>query len=509
MKVISVEQMRDLDSRTINEAGIPGAKLMETAGIGAAEHIIDYVSSLYPKHVKRFVILNGKGNNGGDGYVVAKFLMENYHAEVIIYSVCPVEELSGDARFHADQVKAQVNIIIDKIPAFQAGDIIIDGLLGTGTQGPLRPPYDAWIAAVNASMMPLIALDIPSGLNGNDGTVPSDAIIADITVTMGFPKCGMLLHKGPEHCGQIKCVDIGIPQEYIEATPSEIEMTFEQDISCLGRRSSNTFKNRNGNLLVIGGSRAYQGAALLTAKASMRSGAGLVTLAIPQSAGIPSSAMDSLIFRRITDAGTGTFSEESADQLNELIAAADAIAIGPGITTAEEVIAMLGEIRNINKPVVWDADALNILSFNQSLIDRESATVLTPHPGEMQRLLRGFNLINALEADRFAQASALAEKSGAVIVLKGNNSVIATPGQTITVNSSGSPALATAGSGDVLTGIIGALLAQRINHFDAAKFAVFIHGLAGEQPPLGVRGLTADDLVDLIPIAMQQISPFG
>ena len=509
MKVISVEQMRNLDSRTINEAGISGAVLMETAGIGAAEHIIDYVSSLYPGHVKRFVVLNGKGNNGGDGYVVAKFLMENYHAEVIIYSVCPTENLTGDAKYHADLITDLVGVIVDEVPMLQKGDIIVDGLLGTGTKGGLRPPYDTWIATVNKSGMPVIALDIPSGLNGDDGSVATDAITADITVTMGLPKRGMLINNGPEHCGQIKCVDIGIPKQYIAETPNEIEMTFEQDINCLQRRSASSFKNKNGNLLIIAGSRNYPGAPMLTAKSAMRSGTGLVTVAVPQSSGIPPSEMHSLIVRRVADAGTGTFSEESADELNELIAKSDAIAIGPGISTADEVIEMLNAIIDINKPVVWDADALNILSSNQSLIDRESATVLTPHPGEMQRLLQGFNLNSAISADRISQAAALAEKTGAVTVLKGNHSVIASTNHPISINSSGSPSLATAGSGDVLTGIIGALLAQGIDAFEAAKFAVFIHGLAGEQAPLGIRGLTADDLIDLIPVAMQQISPFA
>ncbi len=509
MKVISVEQMRNLDSLTINKAGIAGAVLMETAGIGAAEHIINYVSSLYPRHIKRFVVLNGKGNNGGDGYVVAKFLMENYHAEVVIYSVCSMEELTGDAKYHADLVKDLIGVIVGEVPVFQQGDIIVDGLLGTGAQGKLRSPYDVWIAAVNDSEMPVVALDIPSGLNGDDGTVATDAITADITVTMGLPKRGMLINNGPVFCGQIKCVDIGIPKQYIAEIPSEIDMTFEQDINCLQRRPANSYKNKNGNLLIIAGSRNFPGAPMLTAKAAMRSGAGLVTLAIPQSSGIPPSEMHSLIVRRISDAGTGTFSEESADELNELIVNADAIAIGPGITTADEVIEMLNAIIDINKPVVWDADALNILASNQSLIDRESATILTPHPGEMQRLLQGFNLHSAMSANRMTQASALAEKTGTVTVLKGNHSVIAAKNRSISVNSSGSPSLASAGSGDVLTGITGAFLAQGIDAFNAARFAVFIHGMTGEQTPLGIRGLTADDLVDLIPVAIQQISPFA
>lgn len=509
MKVITVEQMRELDSRTINEAGIPGAELMETAGVGAAEHIIDYVSSLYPGHIKRFVILAGKGNNGGDGYVIAKFLLENYHAEVVIYAVCSPEKLIGDAKYHADLVKNSVGLIVDEIPSFHKGDIIIDALLGTGTQGGLKPPYDSWIAAVNSAGVPVIAIDIPSGLNGDDGTVATDAVLADITVTMGLPKRGMLLNQGPDLCGQIKCVDIGIPAEFIAEIPSEIDLVFEQDIKCLGRRPSNSYKNKNGHLLVIGGSRNYPGAPILCAKAAMRSGAGLVTVAIPQSAYISQPDMNSLIVRRVPDSGRGTFSETSADELNQLINQADAIAVGPGITTGDEVLEMLDAIIDTDKPVVWDADALNILARNQSLIDRESATVLTPHPGEMQRLLNGFNLTSAMLKDRISQAVALAEKTGAVTVLKGNHSVIAAKQHPLTINSSGSAALATAGSGDVLTGIIGAFLAQGIAAFDAAKFAVFIHGLAGEQTPLGIRGLTADDLIDLIPVAMQQISPFA
>ena len=509
MKVITVEQMRHLDFRTINEAGISGAVLMETAGVGAAEHIVDYASSLCPKHIKRFVILAGKGNNGGDGYVIAKFLLENYETEVVIYAVYSPDELSGDAQYHANLIKDSIDVIVGEVPIFHTGDIIIDALLGTGTRGALRSPYDTWINAVNAANVPVIAVDIPSGLNGDDGTASGGAVNADVTVTMGLPKRGMLLAKGPELCGRVKCVDIGIPVEYIAEEESDIDMIFEQDISCLERRPANSYKNKNGNLLVIGGSGNYPGAPFLTAKAAMRSGAGLVTVAIPRSAAISSPDMHSLIIRRVKDAGTGTFSKDSADEINQLISDSDAIAIGPGMTTADNVVQMLNAIIKTNKPIIWDADALNILSSNRSLINRSSFNVLTPHQGEMQRLLKGFDLSSAISANRMSKTIALAEKSGAVTILKGNNSVIASSSKHVAVNSSGSASLATAGSGDVLTGIIGAFLAQEIETFDAAKFAVFIHGLAGEQTPMGIRGFTADDLIDLIPAAMQQISPFA
>ncbi|MBN1863785.1 MAG: NAD(P)H-hydrate dehydratase [Victivallales bacterium] len=510
MKLVSAEKMRELDSLTIENYGIPGRILMENAGSGAAFRILEHAANLATGHVRRFVVLAGKGNNGGDAYVVARCLFEICEIPVVLYAASPVSELPDDAKSHAET--ALKSVAVDECadpPVFSRGDFIIDGLLGTGVRGAPRAPFDKWIAAVNSSGFPVVSLDIPSGLDGDTGETHGVAVRADLTVTMGLPKQGMVIGHGPELCGMVKCVDIGIPEECLSRVSNNVEMIFEQDIQCLGRKSSDSHKGLNGHLLVIGGSVLYSGAPFLSAEAALRSGAGLVSLALPQSVNVPRPKMNSIIVRRIRDGGKGFFSEESTDELNDLAAKADTVVIGPGIGSDESVRDMLRGLSIAKKPVLWDADGLNMLAETPWLLDRIPSAVLTPHPGEMKRLLNGFNLKDAGQSDRMACASALALKTKTVTVLKGHRTVTASPEGRVAVNSSGTPALATAGTGDVLAGMIGSFLAQGINPAEAAEAAVFIHGLASELGNYGTRGLTADDLVDLLPAAMMRISPFA
>lgn len=514
MKTVTVSQMKELDRRTIEEAGITGEILMERAGAGAGRLILEFISTMPPKHVKRFVLLAGKGNNGGDAYVAARFLHEHTNKDVQVYAVCPLDELSGDAGTHAKKLPDGVyRKVCDRLKPedFFEGDIIIDGLLGTGIGGPLRPPYDQWISVINSLCLPVVALDIPSGLNGDDGKVEPDAILADLTITMGLPKRGMVLNRGPEFCGRLRCVDIGIPSKFVKEVKSNIEMTFAGDVSrFLSRVPIDTYKGKCGRLLVIGGSYKYRGAPFLSAVAALRTGAGLVTVAVPQSMGDLPPAMLSLIVRRIPDNGLGTFSRDSLPELNELLKCTDAAVIGPGLTDELAVAEILRSVITVEKPMLFDADALNMLSsFPELVMNRLSHTILTPHHGEMQRLLKGCELEMLLDSDRLTKAQALAAKTESTVILKGNRTIIASIDRVVAVNSSGSPALATAGSGDVLAGITGALLARGIDAFDASVTAAYIHGLAGEPGKFGVRGLTADDLVDMIPEAMKEISPFA
>lgn len=505
--------MKELDRRTIEEAGIAGEILMERAGTGAGKLILEFISTI-PKHVKRFVILAGKGNNGGDAYVVARFLHEHTNKEVQVYSVCPRNELSGDAATHAKKLPDAVSCkVCDKLKSedFLEGDIIIDGLLGTGISGHLRPPYDQWISVINSVNLPVIALDIPSGLNGDDGKAEPDAVLADLTITMGLPKRGMVLNRGPDFCGRLRCVDIGIPPKFVEEIKSNIEMTFAGDVShFLSRVPIDIYKGKCGHLLVIGGSYKYRGAPFLSATAALRMGAGLVTVAVPQSIGELPPAILSLIVRRIPDNGLGTFSRDSLPELNELLKSVDAAVIGPGLTDNPAVAEALRSLITLEKPMLFDADALNMLSlFPELIMNRLSHTIVTPHHGEMQRLLKGFELEMLLDSDRLTKAQAFAAKTESTVILKGHRSIIASIDRAATVNSSGSPALATAGSGDVLAGMAGALLARGVDAFDASVTAAYIHGLTGEVGKFGVRGLTADDIVNLIPEAMKEISPFA
>jgi NAD(P)H-hydrate epimerase len=512
MKIVSSLQMRELDNLTM-KSGIPGTALMERAGTGAGEYILEFISSIHPAHVKRFIVLAGKGNNGGDAYVVARFLSQKTDLPVKIFSICPMNELAGEAKLNAEKIPENVSCEFRKdlkAGDFQAGDIIIDGLLGTGISGMLRPPYENWIGTVNSSYLPVVSLDIPSGLNGDDGTIANIAVKADLTITIGLPKKGMLAGNGPSFCGRIRCVDIGIPLFLIEKIGSGMEMIFDADLrKFLGRLDMNSHKGAKGHVLVAGGSRQYGGAPFLSAEAALCAGAGLVTLAIPDNVQSLQKAL-ALIVRKLPDSGTGYFSTSSVQELMKLIEKSDSVVMGPGIGDETSVKEMMIAACNFDKPAVFDADALNVLShFPDILIKRKSPSILTPHPGEMKRLLKGFGLEYLLEAERPEQASGLAEKTNSIVVLKGNRTVIAAKGKPLSINSSGSPALATAGTGDVLSGMIGSFIAQGLAPFDASICAVFIHGLAGESGKFGMRGLTADSLIGLIPEAMKKISPFA
>jgi len=513
MKSISVEQMRELDHMAIETAGIPGRRLMLRAGLGVAECAVEFLSHIADRHRRRIVVLCGKGSNGGDGYVIAQSLYDDHGYRVQVYSVCPKDELNGDASFYAEQLTSDISFDVIQeldVSCFEKGDLIIDALLGTGANGPLRPPYDNWISTVNSLALPVISVDIPSGLNGNKGTVEPVAVKADMTVTIAQPKNGMFLEQGPELCGLLRCVDIGIPQKYVDAEKSTLDILFDYDIrQFLPRQPMSSHKGTNGHVLVIGGSKKYRGAPLLTGGASLCSGAGLVFVAVPQSSQIGPGDIHSLIVQDVADSGHGTFSDESVPTLLDMAQKADSVAVGPGMTDDCRSLAVIKYLMQLDKPVVFDADALNLIARNKFIFSREAPTVLTPHPGEMKRLLESFRLKQLISSSRVDQARALADVTGTVIVLKGHHSVIASPLGELSINSSGSPALATAGSGDVLAGIIAAFLARGINAFDSAKAGVFIHGLAGELSMNGQRGLIADDLLGLIPQAMRQISPFS
>ena len=523
MKTVTAQQMRDLDARTINEAGIPGRILMKTAGEGAAEEILHFIHSQYhPRHLKRFLVLAGKGNNGGDAYVVARYLHNHSEIPVTLFAVCPLSELQGDARFYAELTSEVLPITLidsnnENAPSFlnlKEGNIIIDGLLGTGINGPLRAPYDAIITEINSSPSPVIALDTPSGLNCDDGSIATDAVKADLTVTMGLPKRGFLLGEGPERCGILKCIDIGIPQDFINTIPSDFNMIFSCDVNTLKRRKMNSYKNRHGHVLIIGGSYKYPGAPILSAMAALRAGAGLVTLAVPESANIAMPNMHSIIFQRIEDSSTGTFSADSLPELKQLTKLADTVVIGPGITTEPPVADMLKEMLQLDKTTVLDADALNLIAQDISILKNTNTEhILTPHHGEFRRLMKALEP-NATHTEtsiteRVEGALTLAKAVNAIIVLKGHHTVIADRSGNITVNSSGSPALATAGSGDVLSGIIGAFINEDLNIFDTVASAVYIHGECGELSQLGIRGTSADDLINIIPEAMMNTSIFA
>lgn len=510
MKTVSVDTMRALDAATI-AGGVSGDELMARAGRAAAEVIRRELARGIWGRVERLVVLAGKGNNGGDGYVVARDFAELGPCPAVVFATCPVEALQGAARAHACVLPTSVPVQVGGEVELRPGDLVVDALLGTGTKGAPRAPYDQWIRAIHASGCPVVALDIPSGLDGDTGAAPGAVVEADMTITMALPKTGMLTEAGRPFCGRLRCVDIGFADRLVEQAEGTGEALFASDLRhLLPRRPTVAHKGTCGSVLVLGGSVLYGGAPLLAGQAAMRAGAGLVTVARPAGAArFPSTSL-SLIVRDLPDGGTGFLGPEALRFVAEQAPRNQAIVFGPGIGSHPAMDEVLAAVLAAPPPVVLDADGLRLLAAHPGLAGTVTgALVLTPHPGEMRVLLQGFGLGKLVAASRPEQALALAAQSGAVVVLKGLGTVIATPAGRYWVNTSGSPALATAGTGDVLAGMVGGWLAQGLEPADAACLGVFVHGLAGELWSQAVRSLTADDMLHLIGPALREVNPLA
>ena len=516
MKIISAQTMRELDALIIKKAGVSGRELMRRAGIGVAKEILSYLEKFIHKlHVKRFVILAGKGNNGGDAYVVADYLAQQTKVPVVIYSICSEQELSGEAAYYANKLFREVKVVFKDLITFDnfcAGDIIIDGLLGTGFCGEIKSPYKDWIEAVNASGCPVISIDIPSGVDGTTGDVIDKAVIADLTVTIGLPKIGLFVKDGPRHVGLLSVVDIGIPEEFIAKINSNLEMFCNYDAGkLLTRVSSDSYKRSVGTVLVIGGSKCYRGAPILSGMAALRTGAGLVTVVVPKLCAPSSLHYNALIVREAGENNDGFFDPSSISELSELIKSHDAIVIGPGIGTNHLTKEVVKTVLGHDKKIIIDADALNLISSDADILKRNERFIFTPHEGEMLRLLLAFGKNVSFSADRVTNVEKVAKLLKGTVILKGNKTIVSHSGKISSVNNTGSQALATAGTGDVLSGIIGAFASFGLDGFDAVRIAVYLHGLAGElvQKRNGVRGTIADDIIEAIPEALRIISPFA
>lgn len=480
MKIIRIDTMRKLEQQAI-ASGVPGYELMRRAGEGAAREIRAFARG---REFGRAVVLAGRGNNGGDALVVAARL----GLPVIIYATGPLNELRGEAAEAARDLPENIEVrVCDGLTGrdFRRNDLIIDGLLGTGFTGELRPRFRNWIETANRSGCPIAALDLPSGINGDTGKADSGlAIRAELTVTFGCPKCGLFRADGPAASGRLRLVDIGVP----EPEESEGEAFFAADAEeLLHRPAYDTYKNLRGRLLIAAGSSDYSGAAVLCSRAALRAGAGIVRLATPVR---PYAALPGALIVREVDTAAGSFDKESIPALAEMMQQSDAVAAGSGWSQCRGSAAVLSALQEFPGPLLLDADALNTAAREPQRWLRHGKTVITPHPGEAKRLAEAFGVPQFEDRTNFALA--LAAKLDAVTVLKGPHTVVADPSGRWSLNTSGCAALATAGSGDVLAGIIGALLAGNPEHpFEMAKLGAFLHGLAGET---GKAGLIADDL---------------
>ena len=503
MRVPTSAEIAALDRAATDTYGISVRTLMEQAGRGVAEAALRILGA----RPGRIAVLAGKGNNGGDGFVAAR-LLRAAGAQVTAVLVAPAEEYTGEAgRTLADARAAGVEIAATPPIALGAYDLIIDALFGTGFRGPARGAPRALIEAANASRAPVLAVDVPSGLDADTGQPEGPAIHAVATVTMGLPKVGLLVYPGAELAGTIYVADIGYPPALADdpSVPTHL-VTPGMVRTALPARPPDSHKGSYGRTLIVAGSIGFTGAAALAALGALRSGAGLVTLCVPAAiypiiAGLLIEAMP----RPVDDDG-GRLAASSWSAIREAAAAADAVAAGPGLGLSGGVGAVVEGLLREGRPLVLDADALNALAARtDALAAAAGPLVITPHPGELARLTGA--PVQAIQADRLAAARAAAARFRCVVVLKGARTVVAQPGGEACIVPTGNPGMATGGMGDVLTGMIASLLGQGVAPAAAAWSGAYLHGLAADliAAERGVVGMLAGEVAHHLPAAIARV----
>ena len=506
--LVTGAQMAAIDRRAM-AAGIPGLDLMEAAGQGVTRVLEDLLGGLTGR---RIVVLCGKGNNGGDGFVVARHAAEK-GAQVRVFLASSPDDIQGDARVNLSRIAHLPVVFTGDLSrvreALTQADGAVDALLGTGIRGGARGRIADLIALLQQATCPIVAVDVPSGLDADTGRADGPCAAATRTVTFARPRIGQFFYPGRALCGRLHVLDIGIPDDAIEA---EGIQTFLMDAARAGalmpRRAPDAHKGDCGRVCIIAGSVGLTGAAALSAGAALRSGAGLVTLGVPAS-------LNDVLEIKVTEAMTRPLPEvrkarclslRARGDMLRLLERADAAALGPGLGTHRETVEMVRRVvRDLRVPTVLDADALNALSGDLDAIRAcKAPLILTPHPGEFSRLA-GLD-IQTIRQDPICAVRAFAADMGATVILKGAPTAIA--GDVVFVNPTGNAGMATGGAGDVLTGILAALLGQGLCASDAARLGVYVHGLAGDlmAERTGQMGLVAGDLVSALPKAFHCIS---
>jgi NAD(P)H-hydrate epimerase len=519
--VLTADEMRRADRLTIDEVGLPGAVLMENAGAAVAASIRER----FPD-AGRIVVLCGKGNNGGDGFVVTRRLKE-IGAEALLLG--RKEDVRGDARTHLVACERSGGRVLEVPDAagwdaarerVRAADLLVDALLGTGLRS--RP---SGLAAEGIAELvrradagvPVVAVDIPSGIRADGGTVDGPTVPATLTVTFAAPKWGHVLPPDCERSGELVVADIGIPSEALAgAEPSLFLLEDADAAAAFPRRRRAAHKGDFGHVLVVAGSVGKTGAAVLAATGALRAGAGLVTVATPASClTAVAGGRAEIMTEPLPETPSGGVSEDGLDRLLGLAGERDATVLGPGLGQDPSTRALIREVvRRCPVPLIVDADGLNALAPDlgdapeDAALGRTAPTVLTPHPGEMARLIR--RPVPEIRGRRVPETLELARRSGAVVVLKGQRTVVGEPGGRAAVSPTGNPGMASGGTGDVLAGVIGALLARH-DAWRAATAGAYVHGRAGDLAAGtgGEEGLAAGDLAEALPRAIESVRPAG
>ncbi|TKJ41673.1 bifunctional ADP-dependent NAD(P)H-hydrate dehydratase/NAD(P)H-hydrate epimerase [candidate division LCP-89 bacterium B3_LCP] len=512
-KIATANEMQALDAAAIEKAGIPALILMENASLGLLDVIKQIMNGDFRD--QSYIIACGKGNNGGDGYALGRHLL-NRGAKVTLLSTCPVSKLQGDARTNAEIYKNIGGIVTElkeanSLRSLPSADLIVDALLGTGITGPPRGLTAKVIDWINGRSEPVLAVDIPSGVEGDTGVAKGSAVIANWTVTMGLLKRGLVLSPGKDLAGEITVAIISLPPRIRAGTHIPFNLLEPEDVrAAFPRRDPAAHKGDCGKAFILAGSPGMTGAATLSARAALRIGAGLVKLGIP-------AGLNPILETKLTEVMTNPLAEndkgficpEALPKIEELASWADVLAIGPGLSQHADTGETIKELlKKVQKPVVIDADGLNLLGDEEDFDGLlHAGTILTPHPGEFSRLC-GIPIPEIL-ANRVDLTAEKAEAWGTVIVLKGSPTIIADPGGEMYCNPTGNAALATGGSGDVLTGMILGLLAQGCPTVHAACVGVYLHGLAGDiaARDIGIAATIAGDIDHLIPETIRQVIP--
>ena len=510
--VVTAEEMRHIDTRAIEKIGIPASTLMERAGIEVATRCL---SLLDDPCCSTAVVFCGKGNNGGDGLVIARELKRR-GVYVFIYICAPAEELQG-LTLQNYSIAKQMNIPIThvtssahlkRVPDY--ADIIIDALFGTGTRGDVTGLSRDVINTINEMYGTVVAVDLPSGVHTDTGNCSGICVKADITVTMGLLKRGLLLYPGKMNAGEVHIADIGFPEKAISPEKVKTFLIEQADIcGFLPRRLPFYNKTDCGRVLIIGGSPGLTGAPTLSAAAALRAGAGMTLLGIPRS-------LNPILEMKLTETMTlplpetedGCLGLNAEKPILDALHWADVLAIGPGLGRKEQTIELVHSVlEKTDLPVVVDADGLYALAQKPAVLRKRAFnTVITPHDGEYNRFLTEEEL-NFFASDRIESIRDFTRKRRTVLLLKGNPTLVCGKTAEVFINSTGNAGMATAGSGDVLTGIIAALVGQGMNLTEAAVSGAYIHGLSGDyaKEELGEMSIIAGDLIDFIPYAIEDI----
>jgi ADP-dependent NAD(P)H-hydrate dehydratase / NAD(P)H-hydrate epimerase len=505
--------MQAIDRSAIEEFGIPGLVLMENAGLAAASLIHENIPDLLEKKV---VIVCGKGNNGGDGFVIARHLFID-GVQVDILLLGKRKQLKSDARTNADiafKMGIPIHEVTDKNLSaqnhlFRHCHIIVDALFGTGLSKPAGGLYEKVIKKINASKKYVVAVDIPSGVDADSGHLIGPHIKASVTAALALLKRSHLLFPAAESMGEVQILDISIPHEAVDNQDIPVAWLELEDVqSMIPNRPTNTHKGDYGHTLVVAGSRGKGGAAGLTGLAALRAGAGLVTLAVPESChqALEFNPLETMAVS-LPETKSGCLSTKAIDAILNSLKGKNAMAIGPGLSTDKETVQLLEALLpQVECPLVIDADGINALGKCGTLLSQVQVnTVLTPHPKEMSRL-SGWDVQDILN-HRIERAGEFAQEHEVTLLLKGAHTLMAFADGTVFINPTGNPGMATAGCGDVLTGLIAGMVSQGLSVPSATAAGAFIHGMAGDLYAEAHHEipLIASDLLDKIPEAIKRI----